>query len=183
MTISAAVPRVLHELDRVVRGVAWLSGAIFLLTSFYITADVISRRFFGISSEATDEIGGYALAIGGMWALAYTLRTGGHVRIDVLLMHLPERLRHLLDYGALLLIGLFSSVVAFYSWRLSIDSFSIGATATSSLRTPLAVPQGLMALGFTIMAAEALILVLAGILESIASGRLTTPKVLQDWEG
>lgn len=182
MTVSAAARRVLHELDRGVRGIAWLSGAIFLLASFYITADVISRKFFGISSEATDEIGGYALAVGGMWALAYTLRTGGHVRIDVLQSHLPQLLRRMLDYCALLLMGFFAAVVAFYSWRLAIDSYAIGATATSALRTPLAWPQGLMALGFALMAAEALVLILVGIIESIGAGQLTTPEVLVDWE-
>ena len=37
----------------------------------------------------TDEFGGYALAIGGLWALAFGLTTGAHVRIDVLLPHFP----------------------------------------------------------------------------------------------
>lgn len=94
---GAAAPafprRLLGVLDRVSTGMAYLGGAFLLLTSFYITADVLGRKFVGVSSAATDEIGGYALAIGGLWALAFCLTTGAHVRIDVLLPHFSPRLR------------------------------------------------------------------------------------------
>lgn len=180
---TAALPdttrQVLLAVDLVAKGMAYLSGALFLLTSFFITADVIGRKFFHISSAVTDEIGGYALAMGGMWALAYTLRTGGHVRIDVLLPHLPLRVQEILNYAALVVMTLFASMVAFYSWRLATDSFTGSAKAMSFIQTPLFVPQGLMAFGFSMLTLEAIAILVVGLAESLRLGRLATLEALQ----
>lgn len=180
---AAALPetsrQILRAIDLLATGMAYLSGALFLLTSFYITADVIGRKFFHISSAVTDEIGGYALAMGGMWALAYTLRTGGHVRIDVLLPHLPLRVQGILNYAALVVMTLFASMVAFYSWRLAIDSFTGSAKAMSFIQTPLFVPQGLMAVGFSMLTLEAIAILVVGLAESLRLGRLASLEGLQ----
>ncbi|MBI4587347.1 MAG: TRAP transporter small permease [Candidatus Rokubacteria bacterium] len=162
----------LRAFDRLVTGMAYVTGALFLLISFYITADVTGRKFFHLSSGATDEIGGYALGLGGMWALAYTLKTGGHVRIDVLLPHLPLRAQSVLHYVALALMALFASVVAVYAWRLALDSFWGDARAMSFMQTPLFVPQGLMATGFSALGLEAIVLLGTGLAESVRVGRL-----------
>jgi TRAP-type C4-dicarboxylate transport system permease small subunit len=161
---------------------AYVSGTLFLLTSFYITADVIGRKYFHISSAVTDEIGGYALALGGMWALAYTLRTGGHVRIDVLLPHLPQRVQAILNYTALACMGFFASVVAWYAWRLALDSFSGSAKAMSFIQTPLFLPQSLMAVGFSVLSLEAIAILGVGLAASARLGKLTDLEILQGSE-
>jgi TRAP-type C4-dicarboxylate transport system permease small subunit len=158
---------------------ALVSGAVFLLVSLYITADVIGRRFLGVSTAVSDEFGGYALAVGGMWALAYTLRQGAHVRIDVLLPYLPDGMRALLNYAALVLMAFFAAVVSAYVWRLTFDSLAIDARAMSFLRTPLVVPQGLMAVGFTVLTLEAVVILLVGLVESLGRGRLVPPEGLE----
>lgn len=168
----------LQAFDRLVTGMAYLSGLLFLLASFYITADVVGRKFFGVSSAVTDEIGGYALALGAMWAMAYALRTGGHVRIDVLLPHLPSGAQTALNYLALAVMALFASVVAVYAWGLAWDSFTGDARAMSSLQTRLFVPQGLMAIGLTALGLEALAILVTGLAESVRLGRLTPPEPL-----
>lgn len=159
-----------------------MSGGLFLLTSFYITADVIGRKFFHISSAVTDEMGGYALALGGMWALAYTLRTGGHVRIDILLPHLPPRVQALLNYAALASMGFFTSMVAWYAWRVALDSFDGSAKAMSFVQTPLFVPQSLMAVGFSVLGLEAIAILVVGLFESVRLGRLASLEILQGSE-
>jgi TRAP-type C4-dicarboxylate transport system permease small subunit len=169
----AAVPRqILAFFDRVTTGMAYVAGALFIVLSFYITIDVVGRKFFHLSTAVSDEYGGYALALGGMWALAYTLRTGGHVRIDIVLPYLPRTLRSVLDYGALSFMALFAAVIAVYVWRLAIESFTMDARAMSFVRTPLFAPQGLMALGFTVLGVEAIVILAVGLVESIRLGRL-----------
>jgi TRAP-type C4-dicarboxylate transport system permease small subunit len=154
---------------------AYASGAVCLLASVYITLDVIGRRFLGVSSGVTDEIGGYALAIGGMWALGHALRSGAHVRIDVLLPHLPDRLQTLLHYAALGLMAYFAALLAYYCGRLAIESYRESARAMSILQTPLAVPQGLMAAGVGVLALQAAALIAAGLAQSLRAGRLLAP--------
>jgi TRAP-type C4-dicarboxylate transport system permease small subunit len=180
--LSAALleaPRqIVRFFDHLATAMAYVSGAVLLLVSFYITADVIGRKFFHVSSAVTDEYGGYALALGGMWALAFALTTGKHVRIDVLLPHLPQWLQSLLNYAALLMMALFASIVAFYLWKLAIDSFVVDARAMSFLRTPLFVPQGFMALGFSLLGVHAIVIFVVGIFESLRIGRLANLPML-----
>ena len=164
--------RVLAGLDHVTAAMAYVAGALFIALAFYLTIDVVGRKFFHLSTAVSDEYGGYALAVGGMWALAHTLRSGGHVRIDVLLPYLPRRVRSVLDYAALATMAAFAAMIAIYAWRLAIDSFTGDARAMSFVRTPLFVPQGLMALGFSVLSLEAGVILLAGIAESARAGQL-----------
>jgi TRAP-type C4-dicarboxylate transport system permease small subunit len=166
-------------LDRAATAMAYLAGAVLLLASFYITFDVLSRRFAGVSSGATDEFGGYALAVGGAWALAFALTTGSHVRIDVLLPHLPRRLQSLLNYAAIVAMAFFASVLTYYMWKLTLESFGTAARAMSFLRTPLFLPQGCLALGFTLLAVHAAVIFLVGVVQSLRLGRLAELAVLR----
>jgi TRAP-type C4-dicarboxylate transport system permease small subunit len=153
---------------------AYVAGAALLGISFYITADVLGRKFVGISSGVTDEFGGYALAIGGLWALAFGLTTGAHVRIDILLPRFPWPLRALLNYTALLLMAVFAAILAFYSWKLALESFATDARAMSFLRTPLFVPQAVMALGSTVLTLQAVVM-LAAVIEDCLRRRILAP--------
>jgi len=178
----AAVRWILDVTDVVVRAMAYVSGIVFLLLSFYMTLDVIGRKFFHISSAITDEIGGYGLAFGGMWAMAWTLRSGGHVRIDVLLPRLPFRMQVVLGYISITLMAFFAGMVAIYCWQLAIDSWVAGARATSFVRTPLFVPQALMATGISILGLEALAILACGIVTSVHAGQLVEPPLLEGIE-
>lgn len=180
MTEAAAafLRGLLRLLDQVATAMAYVAGAVLLLASFYITADVIGRRFFGLSSKVTDEFGGYALAIGGVWALAFALTTAGHVRIDVLLPHFPHRAQAMLNYAAILAMALFAAIVAFYTWKITLESFVMDARAMSFLRTPLFVPQGLLAFGFSVLALHAVVIFAVAAMESVRGGRLAPLAVL-----
>jgi TRAP-type C4-dicarboxylate transport system permease small subunit len=160
-------------------GLAYLAGALLLLASFYITVDVLGRKFVGVSSGVTDEFGGYALAIGGMWALAFALTTGAHVRIDVLLPHFPRPVQLVLNYLALVLMGAFAAIVAWYAWKLAGESYATAARAMSFLGTPLFIPQGAFALGFTLLALQATVMLLVGLTDSLHARRLTPVPVMQ----
>ena len=176
---SAPVPRrLLGFLDQISTAMAYLGGAFLLAVSFYITVDVLGRKFVGVSSAATDEIGGYALAVGGLWALGFCLTTGAHVRIDVLLPHFPARLREVLNYAALVLLTAFAAIVAWYSWKLALESATTDARAMSFLRTPLVLPQTAMALGFTLFAIQGAVMFLVGATESVRARRLAPLPVL-----
>jgi TRAP-type mannitol/chloroaromatic compound transport system permease small subunit len=167
--------RVLLALDAVTRAMAYGSGALFLLVALYLAADAVSRKFFHVSTAVSDEFGGYVLAVGAMWALAYTLRTGAHVRIDILLPHLPARLQILLNYLALAGMAAFSALLARQTWGLALESLATDARAMSFLRTPLFPPQALMAIGLSLLCLEAVALFGVGLVESLRRGRLAPP--------
>jgi TRAP-type mannitol/chloroaromatic compound transport system permease small subunit len=143
---------------RIVRIMAIISGAMFLLCSIYIVVDMLGRGLFGVSTRTSNEISTYVLAAGVAWSLAYTLRCGGHIRIDVVFSILPEKLQMWLDVIATAFLALFSFALAYYSWALALISFEQQTKSLTGLQTPLFVPQSMMALGFSTLTIEALLL-------------------------
>lgn len=148
LTVLACIQRVE---DRIVGAMAYFCGALFLLLAFYTTFDVIGRRYLGIFSGVTDEMSEYALAIGASWALAYTLKAGGHVRVDILLDKFTPPARRLADALAMVVMAVFSATVAFFLWKLVAASFAIGATGHSIIQTPQWIPQACAALGYSFL--------------------------------
>jgi TRAP-type C4-dicarboxylate transport system permease small subunit len=155
--------------QRIGAGMAALAGWGFIACSFFITFDVLARKFFGFSSNATTDLTGYILAFGIAWALAHTLSLRSHVRIDVLINMLPARFRfwlHLLSLTALVVLAGYLSKSAY---DLAAESHLFGATDISALRMPLVIPQGIWAFGIgfffllsVFMLIENLLLVIAG---------------------
>jgi TRAP-type C4-dicarboxylate transport system permease small subunit len=135
---------------------AYLCGALFMVLAFYTTFDVIGRRYLGVFSGVTDEMSEYALAMGASWALAYTLKTGGHVRVDILLPRMPALVRRAADALAMAIMALFAGTVSFFLWKLVASSYAIGATGHSIIQTPQWVPQACAALGYSFLTLVAL---------------------------
>ena len=129
-----------------------ICGALFLALGFFITVDVLGRKSGLFGTRVTDEIGGYFLALAGSWGLAYALRMDAHVRIDVLLPHMPRRLRAFMDSLAMALMGLFSFFISAKLWQMVLQSIEYKSTSNSYLLAPLWIPQTLLALGFSALA-------------------------------
>jgi TRAP-type C4-dicarboxylate transport system permease small subunit len=155
-SVERAIARITAAEDAVLTGMAYLCGALFLALSVYTALDVIGRRYFGLFSGVTDEIGGYALALGGSWAFAYALKAGGHVRVDILLPRLSSSARTRLDAAAMLIMAVFAGTVSVFVWKLAASSYDVGATGHSIIQTPQWIPQALMATGYTVLALVAL---------------------------
>jgi TRAP-type C4-dicarboxylate transport system permease small subunit len=144
-------------LDRLSYAMAWLSGASFLLLSFYMTADVIGRYAGTYYTGVTDDISVYVLAVGGTWAMAEALRVGAHVSVDVVVHFLPSRLRAVLATLSLAATTIFSAILAYYAWLLALDSHELGTRSITMLQAPLEIPQGMMAFGLSVLTLQALL--------------------------
>ena len=168
--LTAAASHCRRAVARIGTLMGYVAGWGFILCAAFITFDVIARRFFGFSSQATTELTGYALAFGISWALAHALTTRAHIRIDVLINHLPERLRismHLLSLAAL---AVFIGFIGKGGYDLVDESLLFRATDISVLRTPLWIPQGLWALGIGVFLLLIVLLLVENIL-LVLSGR------------
>jgi TRAP-type C4-dicarboxylate transport system permease small subunit len=147
----------------------YIAGWGFIVCAAFITFDVLARRLLGFSSQATTELTGYALAFGISWALAHALTMRAHIRIDVLINHLPAALRYPMHLLSLAALAVFVGFIAKGAYDLTDESLLFRATDISVLRTPLWVPQGLWATGIAVffvlivlMLVENVLLVLAG---------------------
>jgi TRAP-type C4-dicarboxylate transport system permease small subunit len=153
-------------LDLVFRWTGYLAGALFFGLAFFVTYDVLARKWgsaVGLpTTRVTDEISGYVLVLAATWGLAYTLRTGAHVRIDVLLPYMPPTLRALADRLAWLVMATFAALFAWRIWILVEDSWETGIRSSTYLLMPLWIPQVILGVGFALLALAALVALLAG---------------------
>jgi TRAP-type mannitol/chloroaromatic compound transport system permease small subunit len=145
-----------RALDGIFTGAGYLSGLLFLVLAVFVTYDVLARKW-GVflhlpTTRVTDEISGYILALAATWGLAYTLKTDAHVRIDVLLPYLSDRWRAIADFVGLVLMGFFAGLVSWKIWALVLDSFESGIRSSTYLLTPQWIPEGIVGIGFSLLA-------------------------------
>ena len=134
-----------------------VAGWVFILCAGFITLDVLFRNFGGFSSSATTEITSYMLAFGIAWGLAYALSSRAHIRVDVLVNKLPIAWRQYLHALALAVLTGLALFLAWCAWTLVDESVFFNATDTSALAIPLVIPQGLWAIGISMLAMQAVL--------------------------
>lgn len=129
------------------RGAIWFAGSLTLISALYITADVLIRRFTDSSLGSSDELSAYAFAISISWALSFATLQRANIRIDALYQTLPTRLCALLDWVALVALGVFIIFMTHYAADVAMTSWTRKATANTALGTPLWIPQFLWLAG------------------------------------
>jgi TRAP-type C4-dicarboxylate transport system permease small subunit len=173
-TADKRVPAWTARLERFSSGFSafacYLSGATFLLLSFYITYDVLARKFGWPYSGVTDDMSSYGMAFAAAWSMAYALVIGGHIRIDLILPYLSRRLRDGFDLAALATLAMFAGMIAYYSWGLAMQSLDIDARSVSILQAPLVIPQGLMALGFAWFMIQTIVTIICSLVRLAYTG-------------
>ena len=127
----------------------------------------IRDRFNIIMAPGMDLMSGYTMAMASTWAFSYALRTGSHVRIDVLLPFMSARVRWLADQGALLSIAFFVGITAWKTWETVMKSHEIGAVTNTYPLVPLWIPQVFVAIGFSMLAFTAIHMMIDMIAEAI----------------
>jgi len=163
--LDIGVKGILRAVERGVTLAAQVAGVLFLLLSFLITWTVISRKFGGPVPPAIDEIGGFTVAIGSAWVMAWGLRTKGHIRIDVVFRHFPLVWKGVLNVGALALIAVFACFMTWRAWAVVQVSAERNAMTPSELNTPLMWPQSGWAFGFSVFALYAILLWASALLD------------------
>ena len=171
-------------MDRFFLWTGYLAGILFMIIAFFITYDVIARKWghvLGIpTTRVTDEISGYLMALAVTWGFGYTLRTEGHVRIDVLVPYMPQRVRRWMDFIAMWTTGFLACLFAWKVWLLVIDSLQTGMRSSTYLLTPLWIPQGILGIGFSFLAVAAILTPICAFAEDIALRRIKTSQPGQD---
>lgn len=150
-------------LDTLYTGTAALA-AVFMVGLLVMVLLSILGRQLSFHVPGTDAYAGYLMAGCGFLALAHTLKRGEHIRVTLLMHHLPQTLRRGLELWALGAGFLLSALFAWYSIRLAWQSHLFNDISTSNDATPLWIPQ----IG---MAAGALILLVAFIDEMVLALR------------
>jgi TRAP-type mannitol/chloroaromatic compound transport system permease small subunit len=138
LAISHTIAKLADRIDRLTTGigraVAWLTLTIVLLQF----ALVVARYLFGLGSIWVTEAVIYGHAALFMLAAAWTLRAGGHVRVDVFYADALPRTKAMIDLaGALLLLLPFAFVLVWLSVPYAARSWVILERSQEASGLPL----------------------------------------------
>lgn len=127
----------------------YISAFAVLAMIILIVQHVIMRYVFDRPDIFTDVISTY-LQVGIVFlGSAYTLKTGGHIRISMVPDRLPSGARRLLETITNIFSCVFLGFFAWESWVLVWTSFATYQRDFTLLQTPLYLPQIVIPLGLT----------------------------------
>jgi TRAP-type C4-dicarboxylate transport system permease small subunit len=127
-------------------------GYILLTLAVLVTVETLGRKFFNVSLQGVDELGGYALAVGSSLAFTTALVERAHIRIELFHVMLPVPLQMALNWFAITSIAAFGGLLAYVCYTILADSFAYHSTAPTPWATPLVYPQSLWYAGIVIFA-------------------------------
>lgn len=137
-------------LDTVYAVSGGLSAFFLMMIGVSIFGQIVFRRF-GIAFDAT-EISGFCMAASTFLGLAYTLRAGAHIRVNLLIGRFGPAGRRWTEIWC---CGLGGAALAFFSvnaWLMTFESFEFKDTSPGLMAVPFWIPQIGMSLGATILA-------------------------------
>ena len=152
MTLLLRLSRAIDLLnERVGHLVYWLILAAVLVSA----ANATVRYALDTSSNAWLELQWYLFSAVFLLASGYTLQHNEHVRIDVIISHLPPRVRAWIDLlGGLLFLLPMAIVIMVLSWPLVVDAYvrhEVSSDAGGLLRWPVKI---LIPIGFLLLALQ-----------------------------
>ena len=151
-------------LDKLYIGSGILAGSFIILITLMILAQIVGR-WFGIIIPSTEDFAGFFLAGATFFALAYTFRTGGHIRVTLLVNMFKGKFQKVYLISALLVLITIIAYGTYYATAFAYESWSFDEKSQGYIAIPLWIPQVSMALGlfiFLIALLDDLVLVLSG---------------------
>lgn len=138
------------NLDWLYRSSAVLAALCLIAIVLLILAQIIGR-FFGIVIPSADDFAGYCMGASTFFALAYTLRSGGHIRVNMLIQHVPKPIARGLEIFCVGFALLLTSYFAWFMVKVAMESYYFGDVSQGHFPTPLWIPQGALAIGSVVL--------------------------------
>ncbi len=149
-------------LDNIYRCSGWLAAVFLLLICVLVICQVgcnlidrvsalVTGTAVGLTIPSYADFTGFLLAASSFLALAYTLRSGSHIRVTLFFSHLGKRVQHILEGWCLLFAAVITCYFSWYTGYLLYESFIYNDLSPGMVAVPLWIPQTAMLLGLVIL--------------------------------
>jgi TRAP-type mannitol/chloroaromatic compound transport system permease small subunit len=134
MGVFATAIRLIDRVTEITgRVISWLTV---LMVTLVVTV-VVMRYFLEMGSIAMQELVTYIHALVFMLGIAFTLKRGGHVRVDIFYRNFPAKRKALVDLlGGLLFLIPVTLLIFFTSWDYVAASWAIAETSAENNGLP-----------------------------------------------
>lgn len=120
------------------------------MIGFLIFSEII-LRFFGTTIPGVIEIVIFCMVSSAFMALAQTLRKNEHIRITVLIGHLPLGIRRWFELWCLVVSAIFFGSLGYYTIHMAVESYIYNEMSDGVIGIPLWIPQVLMFWGIVLV--------------------------------
>jgi TRAP-type C4-dicarboxylate transport system permease small subunit len=145
---------------RISRAAAAVAAVLFVLSGAMLTYEVAARYFFVKPTIWAAELSQLCLIWGGLLAMAWLLAARRHITVNAVTDLLPLPAQRVCAGLALLLVVVFSVIVAYWGWEIFYDSFRRGRTTGSLLNLPVWISELPVPLGFVLLALQGVVEIL-----------------------
>ncbi len=114
-------------------------------------SSLMTGSAIGLSISSYADFTGFFLAAASFFALAYTLREGGHIRVTLFIQHTPPRLRRIIEFWC---VGLATAVSIYFAWYtglLVMEAYEYNDLSSGMIPVPLWIPQSGMLVGLIVL--------------------------------
>jgi TRAP-type C4-dicarboxylate transport system permease small subunit len=149
----------IHLFDRLQTLGAWIASLLTVALTLLILTEIVLRSFWDRSTMIADEYSGYLYLALIFFALGYTFREGGHIRIALLTSQLNAKFQRRIDiFAGLTLLGVLL-FIGYRSVRMVVDAYQFEMVSETVSETPIWLTQLSMPIGlsFFILAAVAFV--------------------------
>jgi TRAP-type C4-dicarboxylate transport system permease small subunit len=127
-------------------------AAVFMIATLAMVLASVLGRLVGFHLRGSDSYAGYAMAAAGFLALASTFARGEHIRVTLFIDRFTGTPRRTLELLSLVIALAFAVLFAWFSIKLSWQSYTLNDVSQGNDATPLWIPQISMAVGSSIFA-------------------------------
>jgi len=141
-------------LDRLSLLLAALAALLTVSIGVMILGEVAARAIFNYSLSFAWEYSAYAMGVAMFCGAAFTLRTGGHIRVSLLSAHVSPQVARLIDIACTLFAIGIAGFITYALGQLAWGSYVAGSTSATISATPLVIPQGAITAGAGLLTAQ-----------------------------
>ena len=138
--------RVSRALDVVYLACAWIAGLLMITLCALVVWSILAR-LIGVFAGGANDFAGYVMAASTFLALAYTFRSGGHIRVALVLDNLPAAPRRI---ALTLCLAIIAGLTLYLAYHMTADayiSWDFGEISEGADETPLWIPKSFVAVG------------------------------------
>ena len=136
-------------LDRLFTLSGYLAGVFLVAIAVLVVAQIVAR-FFNKQIPSADEFAGYSLAASSFLGLAYSFRSGSHIRVTLLTDRLSTKGQRIILLLGLAFAAVMIAIWAVNSISLVYERWAFKEISTGILKYPIWIPQLSMGIGVTI---------------------------------
>jgi len=118
---------VINYLGKLIDYVGYFCGLLLILMIFNVFYNVIKRYLFNDVNIGMQELEWHLFSTVFMFGIGYTIKQGGHVRVDVIYDRLSAKTQAVIDIVGTLVFAIpFTALIVYYGYGYAYEAFQIG---------------------------------------------------------